>query len=116
MGRLTTHVLDTANGVPANGLRVRLHWIDPNGLSEVASGITNQDGRLETPLIEGEDLVAGTYELRFEVGEYYSGKGTASETGFLGVVPVRFTIVHPEQHYHVPLLVSPFGYTTYRGS
>lgn len=105
-GRLTTHVLDTAAGRPAAGVLVTLHR---DGL-EVGRGVTDADGRT-APLLEGDVLVAGTYELTFFVGAHF-GEGV----GFLDEVPVRFRIADPDGHYHVPLLVSPWSYTTYRGS
>jgi 5-hydroxyisourate hydrolase len=110
MGRLTTHVLDTANGRPAAGLRLTLHRVDGGGRVPLIDATTNLDGRCDAPLLEGDALVHGVYELVFQVGGYF-GQAT-----FLGEVPVRFAIADPSQHYHVPLLVSPFGYTTYRGS
>ena len=109
MGRLTTHVLDTAAGRPAAGVRYELFSLE-GGRRRVAEGRTNADGRAETPLLEGEALAAGRYELVFQVGAYF---GAAP---FLDEVPVRFAVSDPDQHYHVPLLVSPWSYTTYRGS
>jgi 5-hydroxyisourate hydrolase len=110
MGRLTTHVLDTAQGRPAVGLRLTLCRVDGNDRVPLIEATTNLDGRCDAPLLEGEALIRGTYELLFQVGAHF---GHAS---FLGEVPVRFAIADPAEHYHVPLLVSPFGYTTYRGS
>lgn len=115
MGRLTTHVLDTASGRPAAGLRVVLHRLDA-GAGEVAQGVTNSDGRLDKPLLEGAAFKAGRYEIVFHVGDYFRSQGTAlADPAFLDVVPVRFGIAE-DGHYHVPLLVSPYGYSTYRGS
>ncbi len=114
MGRLTTHVLDTANGVPAAGIEVELASLRSDGDRVVAKATTNSDGRLPTPLMEGDTMLAGLYELRFAVGAYFRNRGPGE--GFYETVPVRFRIESPEQHYHVPLLVSPFGYSTYRGS
>lgn len=113
-GRLTTHVLDTARGRPAANLRIDLCRID-NGLPTlVRTTRTNADGRTDAPLLAGAELAAGTYELQFHVGEYH---GAAPEAvPFLDIVPVRFGIADPSGHYHVPLLVSPYGYSTYRGS
>ncbi|WP_404402615.1 hydroxyisourate hydrolase [Pelagibacterium halotolerans] len=111
-GRLTTHVLDTANGHPARDMTIELL----SGTGEaIKSVVTNSDGRCDGPLLEGAALAVGAYELRFHVGDYFAGlDGTPA--AFLDVVPVRFIVSDPEAHYHVPLLVSPFGYSTYRGS
>lgn len=110
---LTTHVLDTSREGPAEGVSVTLHRLA--GDSEtIASGITNDDGRLEEPLLGPEEIEPGTYELVFDVGAYYEDKPFG--TTFLGDVPVRFKIDDSDEHYHVPLLLSPGGYTTYRGS
>ena len=116
MGRLTTHVLDTARGVPGAGIRVALYRAEaPTRM--VATAVTNADGRCEAPLLEGEGLRAGVYELVFHVGDYFRDAGLdLPEPGFLDVVVIRFGIAEPAAHYHVPLLVSPWGYTTYRGS
>jgi 5-hydroxyisourate hydrolase len=107
MGKLTTHVLDTSRGKPAANLEIRLFDAKRELLKTIR---TNTDGRAETPLLEGESLKTGTYTLEFEVGAYF---GNAD---FLGVVPVQFGISDANAHYHVPLLVSPYGYSTYRGS
>lgn len=112
-GRLSTHVLDTVRGRPAGGVAVSLHEIGASAAAQLVATHTNADGRTDAPLLSGEPLRIGTYELRFTVGPYF-----ASETDppFLDVVPIRFAIAEPEAHYHVPLLVSPWTYTTYRGS
>ena len=115
MGRLTTHVLDTAAGAPAAGLTVELFRLD-SGETRVAVARTNADGRVDRPLLEGEALTAGTYELRFHVGDYLRSRHDLPEPAFLDVVPIRFGIAAPHEHYHVPLLISPYGYSTYRGS
>lgn len=115
MGRLTTHVLDTANGCPAAGVRVELRRPEAAG-DPVAAGITNDDGRLDQPLLAGPSMTAGSWELRFHVGAYFKGRGNQAEPPFLDVVPVRFSIADAGAHYHVPLLISPYGYSTYRGS
>ncbi len=115
-GRLTTHVLDVASGRPAAGLAIELWRLDgePQKLKVVT---TNTDGRVDGALLEGADLVTGTYELRFHAGDYLKGAGTAlTDPPFLDVVPIRFGIAHGGQHYHVPLLLAPYGYSTYRGS
>lgn len=115
MGRITTHVLDTAAGKPAAGLKVTLSRLDgaPKLLAEV---VTNADGRGDKPLLEGAAFAAGTYELVFHVGDYFRRAGAKlPDPPFLDVVPLRFG-VSEDAHYHVPLLVSPYGYSTYRGS
>jgi 5-hydroxyisourate hydrolase len=109
MGKLTTHVLDTARGHPAEGMKIEL-LKDGVLLRSIA---TNADGRSEGPLLEGDDLVAGTYELRFHVAEYFRAQGIDSP--FLDTVPVCFR-VEADGTYHVPLLCSPWSYSTYRGS
>ena len=117
MGRLSTHVLDTMHGTPAAGVRIELYALDGEGRRLVASATTNADGRTHAPLLAGDALVAGAYELLFRVGDYFRQKGAALPSpAFLDAVPVRFGIADPAAHYHVPLLVSPFGYSTYRGS
>ena len=117
MGRLTTHVLDTAQGKPAIGMRIVLTRIAGDRREAVDAAITNADGRLDAPLLEGEALVAGTYELAFDVAGYFRGQPVAtSKPPFLDVVAIRFTVADANEHYHVPLLVSPWAYSTYRGS
>jgi 5-hydroxyisourate hydrolase len=115
MGRLTTHVLDTAHGTPAANLEIQLFKLPARALLKAIR--TNADGRADAPMLEGEAFVAGEYELEFHVGEYFEARGAIlSEPNFLEVVPVRFGVSDANAHYHVPLLVSPFGYSTYRGS
>lgn len=114
MGRLTTHVLDTARGRPAAGMRIDLFRLEDGMEERVATATTNGDGRIDEPLLDGSALIGGVYEIRFAVGAYLQAQ--ADDASFLDVIPVRFTIDEAEAHYHVPLLVSPFGYTTYRGS
>ena len=113
-GGLSTHILDTAKGRPAGGVRVTLHRLDEHGGGRqlLCSARTNDNGRTDAPLVTGEDFPPGKYELDFYVGDYF---GCPDEAPFLDVVTVRFRTV-AEQNYHVPLLVSPYGYTTYRGS
>jgi 5-hydroxyisourate hydrolase len=116
MGRLTTHVLDTARGVPAAGMKIELYSL-ANGRKLLKTVTTNPDGRCDAPLLEGAALVAGAYELVFAAAAYFRAGGVAlSEPPFLGEVPIRFAVADAAGHYHVPLLVSPYGYTTYRGS
>jgi 5-hydroxyisourate hydrolase len=118
MGRLTTHVLDTALGKPAAGLRVTLRRRgDDGGWRPVAEGVTNDDGRLDAPLLEGAAFAAGRYEIEFHAGDYLRRTGAAlSEPPFLDVIPIRFGVARPDEHHHVPLLLSAHGYATYRGS
>jgi 5-hydroxyisourate hydrolase len=115
MGRLTTHVLDTALGKPAAGLTIELHRIAPTE-ERLATVRTNADGRPDRPLLEGTALSAGVYELRFHAGDYLRAAARLPDPPFLDVIPVRFGIASPDEHYHVPLLLSPYGYSTYRGS
>jgi len=117
MGRLTTHVLDTMSGVPAAGITIEL-WRDAaGGWEHVATVTTNEDGRSDASLLEPGDMKAGRYELRFRAGDYLRGRGAPlTDPPFLDVVPVRFAIADASSSYHVPLLLSPFGYSTYRGS
>ena len=112
MGRLTTHVLDTSTGRPAAGVRVVLR----RDGEAVAEGATNADGRMDKPLLDGAAFKPGRYELTFHVGDYFRARGTTlADPPFLDVVPLGFGIAE-DAHYHVPLLVSPYGYSTYRGS
>ena len=112
-GYLTTHVLDTARGRPAAGLAISLHRIDGAARTEIARAVTNDDGRTGAPILPREDFAQGEYELIFSAGAYLDAAGLP--TAFLGDVPVRFRM-DDDSHYHVPLLLSPFGYSTYRGS
>jgi 5-hydroxyisourate hydrolase len=118
MGRLTTHVLDTALGRPAAGIAIVLYRVSASGGREMLGEfITNTDGRCDRPLLEGAALVAGTYELTFAAGGYFDRMGLQlPDPKFLDEVTIRFGIASPEQHYHVPLLLSPHAYSTYRGS
>lgn len=117
MGRLTTHVLDTANGCPAVGVRVELFAIGTGPEKSLGTGLTNADGRCDAPLLEGAAFIPGVYELRFRAGDYFRGRGLAlPDPAFLDVVTIRFGIADATQHYHVPLLISPYSYSTYRGS
>ena len=120
MGRLTTHVLDTARGKPGAGIRVELFALDGERRL-LASAETNADGRCDGPLAEGDAFGSGRYELVFHAGAYFAanfvtGGDASADPRFLDQVVIRFGIAEPDQHYHVPLLLSPYGYTTYRGS
>ena len=117
-GRLTTHVLDTASGKPAQGVAVSLFAIDASGARRLLkTARTNADGRCDAPFLSGAEMVVGAYELVFEVAAYFRAAGVAlSDPPFLDVVPIRFGIAQASAHYHVPLLISPSGYSTYRGS
>lgn len=117
-GRLSTHVLDTYSGKPAQGVAVELWELSAAGESRrIAQGTTNADGRTDAPLIGGRPVPIGTYELRFDVAGYFAARNVPlADPPFLGVVPLRFAVAEPEGHYHVPLLVTPWSYSTYRGS
>jgi 5-hydroxyisourate hydrolase len=117
-GRLTTHVLDLSRGIPAAGMKIELWRYLDSGKSKLLLNVeTNPDGRTESPLLSKKDMLSGEYELVFAVGDYYRAQAfTQPESLFLDFVPVRFLIHHPQMAYHVPLLVAPGGYSTYRGS
>ncbi len=116
-GRITTHVLDTAQGCPASGIKVELFRLTGDAREILASTVTNDDGRCEAPLVKGAEMTAGYYELVFHAGDYLrSTCADIPEVLFLDQIPIRFGISNADQHYHVPLLLSPFGYSTYRGS
>lgn len=115
-GRLTTHVLDTASGRPAAGLAIALYRIEGPAREKIGEAITNADGRCDAPLLEGGAFRPGEYELVFHAGDYLRQSGaTLSEPPFLDHIPIRFGMAE-NAHYHVPLLLSPYGYSTYRGS
>ena len=120
MGRLTTHVLDTARGQPAAGLAIDLYRMNKSAdgaLVKVLSTTTNDDGRCDAPLLEGKDFVRGQYRLVFGVAEYLKRSGDSlPEIPFLDEVLIDFGVDDPTQHFHVPLLLSAYGYSTYRGS
>ncbi len=116
-GRLSTHVLDTARGKPAAGMKIMLYRVSGNSHRKIAEVVTNADGRTDAPLLVGADLKAGTYELVFCAGAYLRSTGLAAgDVLFLDEIPVRFGVPDAGAHYHVPLLISPFAYSTYRGS
>jgi len=116
-GQVTTHVLDTARGVPAAGMRFLLYRVSGNSHRKIAEGVTNATGRTDAPLLAGKAMTIGSYELIFSVGDYLRVSGQAGAgLLFLEDVPIRFGVADDGAHYHVPLLVSPFGYSTYRGS
>ncbi|NBT30582.1 MAG: hydroxyisourate hydrolase [Rhodobacteraceae bacterium] len=116
-GYLTTHVLDTARGVPAQGMKIELYRIEGGSWTHCATKVTNHDGRTDGPILPVDQFKVGTYELLFYVGDYLdSVKAPKEEPRFLNEIPIRFGISDAEAHYHVPLLVSPFSFSTYRGS
>ena len=116
-GYLTTHVLDTARGCPAAGLRIALYRHAGTTRTMIVEMVTNADGRTDSPILPKGKFAAGSYELVFFAGDYLDASGTTPENPrFLDEIPIRFGISDPEAHYHVPLLLSPFGYSTYRGS
>ena len=113
MARLSTHVLDTSRGKPAQGLAIDLHFC----AKLVKSAVTNMDGRTDQPLISGDRLETGVYELTFHAGDYFRASGVElADPPFLDVVVIRFGVADPTGNYHVPLLLSPYSYSTYRGS
>lgn len=115
MGRLTTHILDTANGVPAAEVSIRLFAVGASR-QQVATSETNSDGRTDAPLLEGDAMQSGSYELEFDMGPYFASHGNeTANPAFLDTVVLRFS-VNADENYHVPLLVSPWSYSTYRGS
>ena len=118
MGRLSTHVLDTTRGRPAAGVSVEVARLQSDGgWLKLKATQTNADGRTDEPLLSGPALVAGTYMLSFSVGDYFRGSGAAAgEPPFLDVIPLRFTIADASGNFHVPLIVTPWSYSTYRGS
>ena len=116
-GKLSTHVLDTAHGCPAQGMKIELWSLAEGKLRLVKTVQTNADGRTDQPLLRAEEMRAGEYEIVFHVGDYFVGKPAPQpKVRFLDLVPVRFGIADADAAYHVPLLVSPWAYSTYRGS
>lgn len=118
MGQLTTHVLDTASGKPAAGLPIELiRVLDSNQRESLGQFVTNANGRTDQVLLSGEALLEGIYELCFNVEAYFNSQPVSqTKPPFLDIVTIRFCISHPAEHYHIPLLVSPWSYSTYRGS
>lgn len=117
MGRLSTHLLDTAHGVPAAGVRIDLSVWSADGWRQVKQVHSNADGRTDEPLLAGDALQIGVYRLEFHVGDYFRKLGmTLPEPAFIDRVPVQFGVADADRHYHVPLLCSPWSYSTYRGS
>jgi hydroxyisourate hydrolase len=117
MGRLSTHVLDTHSGHPAQGVSIELVQIGPAGERVLKRVVTNADGRTDAPLLDGPEYAPGVYELRFHAGDYFRARGVdMTEPPFLDVVPIRFGLAEADGRYHVPLLVSPWSFSTYRGS
>ena len=117
-GHLTTHVLDTASGRPARGMSIALFRIDDEGRArKLGAFVTNGDGRCDAPLLEGDTLLSGRYRLVFAAGAFFASQGAAvASPPFLDDITIDFGIADASQHYHVPLLVSPWSYATYRGS
>jgi len=116
MGKLTTHILDTAYGKPASGVEVRLYRIGAERVL-IKTDTTNSDGRLDSPLLSDGTMASGKYEIEFEIGTYFRQLGAPMhEPAFVDDVVLRFGIANADQHYHVPLLASPWSYSTYRGS
>ncbi|MEP3299671.1 MAG: hydroxyisourate hydrolase [Pseudoruegeria sp.] len=116
-GFLSTHVLDTARGVPAEGIEIALYRVSGNSHKKIATMITNADGRTDAPILGSKAFKAGQYELIFFTGAYLEKHGlNDDDVKFLDQIPIRFGINDADSHYHVPLLLSPFGYSTYRGS
>ena len=116
MSKLSTHALDLTAGRPAQGLRLELRRLDPSPVL-LKAAVTNADGRTDAPLLGPAEMAPGIYEITFHVGEYFDGKAPPGpQPPFLGIVPVRFGISDPKASYHVPLLMTPWAYSTYRGS
>ncbi|MYN08270.1 hydroxyisourate hydrolase [Pseudoduganella aquatica] len=117
MGKLSTHVLDTSAGKPGAGVKVALFEVKPEGKVLLKMDITNADGRCAGPLLEGDTMKAGQYELVFNAGDYFAAQGVELPSPrFIDLVTLAFGIADPAQNYHVPLVVSPWSYSTYRGS
>lgn len=117
MGKLSTHVLDITQGKPGAGVSIELYAVSASGRILLKSALTNHDGRCDAPLLQGDEMQAGQYELVFGAGDYFAGQGVSVPTPrFIDRVVIAFGIADAEQNYHVPLVVSPWAYSTYRGS
>ncbi|MEK1940889.1 MAG: hydroxyisourate hydrolase [Pseudomonas sp.] len=117
MGRLTTHVLDAAHGCPGSNIKVELYRVEGTAVELLNTLYTNDDGRCDTPVLQGDGYTTGVYQLQFSAGDYYRARGVQLPAqAFLDVVVLRFGISAEQEHYHVPLLISPYSYSTYRGS
>jgi 5-hydroxyisourate hydrolase len=117
MGKLSTHVLDITQGKPGAGVSIELYRVDGDARTLLRSASTNSDGRCDAPLLQGDEMRAGQYELVFGAGDYFASQGMAqAQPRFIDRVTIAFGIAQPNQNYHVPLLVSPWAYSTYRGS
>ena len=117
MGKLSTHVLDVTRGKPGAGVAIELYMVNGGNRILLRQAVTNADGRCDAPLLQGEELRAGQYELVFGAGDYFAAQGAAlPEPRFVDRVTLAFGIADPAQNYHVPLVVSPWSYSTYRGS
>jgi 5-hydroxyisourate hydrolase len=117
MGKLTTHVLDNSRGIPGSGIVIQLFEVVDNHRQLILSTKTNADGRCDAPLLSDDSFKAGVYELDFHAGDYFAAQGAAvPQPAFVDVVTLRFGIADAAAHYHVPLLVTPWAYSTYRGS
>jgi len=116
MTKLTTHVLDVYSGKPGNGVKVELYYLKNNDRKKIKSITLNNDGRAEEPLIEGVNFIEGKYEIVFFIGDYFKKTINSKKLPFLDDVIIRFGISNSKEHYHIPLLVSPWSYSTYRGS
>lgn len=114
-GYLTTHILDTAGGCPAAGIKITLYKVSGNSHRKIAETVTNADGRTDSPILPTDKFEKGQYELIFHCGDYLRGNGVNADPLFLEDIPIRFGMAE-DDHYHVPLLLSPYGYSTYRGS
>jgi hydroxyisourate hydrolase len=115
-GKLTTHVLDTTTGKPAAGMRIELHRLEGGKKIPLADRVTNSNGRTDEPMLSDELFIAGHYRLLFHVADYFAAAGSADAGKFLDVVPILFRVEDASAGYHVPLLVTPWAYSTYRGS
>ncbi len=115
-GFLTTHILDTANGCPAAGVTIDLYRLEGDTREHLRTLVTNSDGRTDGPILPKGEMTLGQYELVFAIGDYFRARGQTSGIAFMDEVPIRFGIADADDHYHVPLLASPFSMSTYRGS